>query len=162
MPFPQNLDNLALGEDLIRTKSKDAIMASNTLTLHTHMIERSLNILDYIVKNHVHRDEDQLIIQMLMIRLFNYGASAIKLMMAGYYQTSVMVMRDILETTFLLDYFYLNRKQIGIWRACDERERNKTFGAMKIRMALDKRDGFTERKRKSISVTLRIRIASNI
>ncbi len=93
MPFPQNLDNLALGEDLIRTKSKDAIMASNTLTLHTHMIERSLNILDYIVKNHVHRDEDQLIIQMLMIRLFNYGASAIKLMMAGYYQTSVMVMR---------------------------------------------------------------------
>jgi len=46
-----------------------------------------------------------MVLQMLAARLFNSGASAMKLLMGGFYQTAVMVMRDILETTFLLDYF---------------------------------------------------------
>jgi hypothetical protein len=59
------------------------------------------------------------------------------------------LMRDILETTFLLDYFHSNRDQIAVWRACDEKKRSREFGAMKIRIALDDRDGFTERKREA-------------
>jgi hypothetical protein len=58
-----------------------------------------------------------------------------------------MLQRDILEVTFLLDYFRTNQASIAEWRGCTESERNKKFGAYKVRTALDDRDGFTERKR---------------
>jgi hypothetical protein len=113
------------------------------------MIERAMSMLDHMAKRRAHSDEDDLVLQMLAARLFNGGASAVKLLMGGYYQSAVMVMRDLLETTFLLDYFHSNRDQIAVWRACDEKKRNRDFGAMKIRIALDDRDGFTERKREA-------------
>jgi hypothetical protein len=149
MTFPENFDRLAVGEDQIRALSKAAIENSADLSLHAHMIERSLNMLDYMSKRRPHADEDELVLQMLAARLFNSGASAMKLMMGGYYQSTVMLMRDILETTFLLDYFRSNHDQIAVWRACDEKKRNREFGAMKVRIALDDRDGFTERKREA-------------
>jgi hypothetical protein len=147
--FPENFDLLAGGEDKIRQLSKAAIEASDDLSLHARMIERSMNMLDYVAKRRAHADDDELVLHMLAARLFNSGASSIKLLMGGYYQSTVMVMRDILETTFLLDYFHSNRDQIAAWRACDEKKRNREFGAMKIRVALDDREGFTERKREA-------------
>jgi hypothetical protein len=147
--FPQNFDLLAAGEDQIRQLSKAAIEASEDLSLHATMIEQAMNMLDYMSKRRPHADEDELVLQMLAARLFNSGASATKLMMGGYYQSTVMLMRDILETTFLLDFFHSNRDQIAVWRACDEKKRNREFGAMRIRMALDDRDGYTERKREA-------------
>jgi hypothetical protein len=148
-PFPENLDLLAGGEENIRQLSKAAIEASDDLSLHARMIERSMNMLDYIAKRRIHANDDELVLLILAGRLFNSGASSMKLLMSGYYQSAVMVVRDILETTFLLDYFHSNRGQIAAWRACDEKKRNREFGAMKIRMALDDRDGFTERKREA-------------
>jgi hypothetical protein len=41
---------------------------------------------------------------MLAARLFNSGASAMKLLMTGYYRYG-----DTLETTFLLDFFHSHR-----------------------------------------------------
>jgi len=145
--YPQNFDRLAVGEDQIRQLSKAAIEASEDLSLHARMIEGALSMLDHMARRRPHSDEDDLVLQMLAARLFNSGASAMKLLMCGFYQSAVMVMRDILETTFLLDYFHSNRDQIAAWRACDEKKRNREFGAMKIRIALDDRDDFTERKR---------------
>ncbi len=49
----------------------------------------------------------------------------LSLLMSGYYQSTVMVMQDLLETTFLLDYFHSNRDQIAAWQACDEKKRNR-------------------------------------
>src|SRR5450432_2651862 len=147
--FPQNFDLIASGEDQIRQLSKAAIEASENLSLHAHMIERAMSMMDHMAKRRPHSDEDDLVLQMLAARLFNSGASAMKLLMGGFYQTAVMVMRDILETTFLLDYFHSNSDKIAVWRACDEKKRNREFGAMKIRIALDDRDGFTERKREA-------------
>jgi hypothetical protein len=147
--FPRNFDLLAAGEDRIRQLSKAAIEASEDLSLHATMIERAMNMLDYMSKRRPHADEDELVLQMLAARLFNSSGSAMKLMMGGYYQSTVMLMRDILETTFLLDFFHSNRDQIAVWRACDEKKRNHEFGAMRIRMALDDRDGYTERKREA-------------
>jgi hypothetical protein len=59
----------------------------------------------------------------------------------------VLLERDLLEVTFLLDYFRTNEASIAEWRGCTESERNKKFGAYKVRTALDDRDGFTEQKR---------------
>lgn len=147
--FPENFDLLAGGEEKIRQLSKAAIEASADLSLHARMIERAMNMLDYTSKRHVHADDDELVLQMLAARLFNSGASSVKLLLGGYYQSTVMVMRDILETTFLLDYFHSHHDQVAVWRACDEKKRHREFGAIKIRVALDDRDGFTERKREA-------------
>jgi hypothetical protein len=145
--LPANFDNLVAGENAIRGMSKASICASEDLARHAVMIERSMTTLNYLVNLHVHANEDELTIQFLLIRLFNSGSSAMKLLMSGYYQSTVMVMRDILETTFLLDYFHSNRSQIAVWRKCDERKRSNMFAAWKIRKVLDDRDGFTEGKR---------------
>lgn len=145
--FPENFDLLAGGEEEIRLKSRAHIVSSSDLTLHARMIERAMSMLDHTAKRRPHSDEDDLVLQMLAARLFNSGASAMKLLMTGYYQSAVMIMRDTLETTFLLDYFRSNHDQIAVWRTCDEKQRIKQFGAGKIRNALDDRDGYTERKR---------------
>jgi hypothetical protein len=147
--FPENFDLLAGGEEQIRQMSKAAIGASEDLSLHARMIERAMSMMDHMAKRRPNSDEDDMVLQMLAARLFNSGASAMKLLMGGFYQTAVMVMRDILETTFLLDYFHSHRDQIAVWRACDEKKRGREFGAMKIRIALDDRDGYTERKREA-------------
>jgi hypothetical protein len=146
--FPENFDLLAGGEERIRQMSKAAIEASEDLSLHARMIERAMSMMDHMARR-PHSDENDMVLQMLAARLFNSGASAMKLLMGGFYQTAVMVMRDILETTFLLDYFHSHRDQIAVWRACDEKKRGREFGAMKIRIALDDRDGYTERKREA-------------
>jgi hypothetical protein len=147
--YPKNFDLLSAGEDKICALSKAAIEASEDLSLHAAMIERAMNVLDYMAKRRPHSDEDELVLQMLAARLFNSGASAVKLLMGGYYQSAVMIMRDILETTFLLDFFHSNHDQIAIWRGCTEKQRVSKFGASKIRIALDDRDGYTERKREA-------------
>ena len=112
--FPRNFDLLASGEDQSRQMSKAAIEASENLSLHARMIQRAMSMMDHMAKRRPHSDEDDMVLQMLAARLFNSGASAMKLLMGGFYQTAVMVMRDILETTFLLDYFHSNRDQIAV------------------------------------------------
>lgn len=147
MAFPDNLDRLDAGETHIRELSRRTIDGSEALSLHVRMIERAMSMLDHVAKHHRHRDEDELVMQMLAARLFNSSASAVGLVMRGYYQAAVALMRDILETTFLADYLWTFPEQIAVWRACSEAERLKKFGAVKIRTALDDRDGYTERGR---------------
>src|SRR5690606_20336660 len=66
---------------------------------------------------------------------------------SGYYQTSAMVMRDALETAFLVDFFSSDQASVSKWRMATEKERRKLFKPVKIREALDNRDGFTGQKR---------------
>ena len=56
--------------------------------------------------------KDSVTIQLLGIRLFNASASALALMLMGYYQNSVTMLRDLLETGFLIDYFAIDRPKI--------------------------------------------------
>ena len=135
------------GEEVIRAQSKDAAQASETLLHHFNMVAESMNLLLHFSCSYQHRSEEQLIVQLLGIRLFNGSASAVHHMLAGYYQNSVMQQRDLLEVSFLLDYFRTDRALILEWKAANESQRNQKFGAFQVRTALDDRDGFTERKR---------------
>ncbi|WP_398482514.1 hypothetical protein [Tardiphaga sp.] len=139
--LPENFDLLAAGEDQIRALSKAAIEASPDLLLHARMIEASMSTLDKEAKQHEHKDEDDLVMKMLAARMFNSAASTMRLLMTGYYQSAIMILRDILETAFLLDYFRSFPDRIPAWRQCTEEERRKKFSAVKIRTALDERDG---------------------
>jgi len=62
----------------------------------------------------------------------------------GYSQNSALILRDVLETVFLIDYFAGGRTPIERWRFAEKQARMKDFGPVKVREALDARDGFTE------------------
>lgn len=92
-------------------------------------------------------DEDLKVIQLFGMRMFNAFATSLKLILSGYYQKGGMIMRDILETVFLIDYFRTDRAEITRYRMADKREIEQSFRPIKIREALDKRDGNTCKKR---------------
>ena len=71
-------------------------------------------------------------------------------MLGGYSQNSAMILRDILETVFLLDYLEKDRSKIARWRTASDRERRKEFKPVAVREALDKRDGFTSGRREKL------------
>jgi hypothetical protein len=147
MSLPDNFILLHSGEENLRVKSISWIEQDVKLLRHAKMVECAMNLFDVFIKHHVHANKDELIVQCLGIRLFNDFSSSIKLLLSGYYQTATVLLRDVLETTFLLDYLQVNRNLIAIWSECSEMERLKQFAPAKVRIALDDRDGFTKRKR---------------
>jgi hypothetical protein len=144
--FPHNLKLLHEGEEFLRAKSVSIIESNARLLLHAVIVEQAMDLLD-VFRQFPTDDEDLKVIQMLGLRLFNALASSIKLLLGGYAQTSALVMRDILETVFLLDFFRTNRPSITQWRLADKKARLRDFKPVKIREVLDQRDGFTSKKR---------------
>jgi SAM-dependent methyltransferase len=71
-------------------------------------------------------------------------AASVGLALLGYSQNSALILRDVLETVFLIDYFAGDRTPIERWRFAEKKARMKDFGPVKVREALDARDGFTE------------------
>lgn len=144
--FPENLISLHQEEENIRQKSLDEIHTDPKLTLHINTIENAMNLLEAFRQLPID-DEDIKVIQVLGIRMFNALSSAMKLVCSGYYQNSALILRDILETVFLIDLFETDRTAIKRWRTADKKARQKEFKPVKVRESLDRRDGFTNKKR---------------
>lgn len=144
--IPENLVSLHKGEEFLRGKSLEAIRNDEKLLLHLEIVEGAMDLLD-VLRQVPTDDEDLKVIQALGLRQFNAFASATKLMLSGYNQTSALVLRDVLETVFLVDHFRTERAAITRWRIADKATRLKEFKPVKIREALDRRDGFTSKKR---------------
>lgn len=72
-----------------------------------------------------------------------------KLALAGYYQTGFSLIRDLLETTHLLDYFLHDPSAVAVWQAGDAAAKKK-FQPQAVCDALDARDGFTKGKRAEV------------
>jgi len=146
--IPENLERLHSGEEFLRLKSLQAIENDNDLSRHVALIEKAMDILNILSMNPPAReDEDTKAVRLLGMRLFNGCAAAFQLIVSGYYQTAAMIMRDLLETVFLLGYFQHDGSKIAEWRNADDATRKKAFAPVKIRIALDEKDGFTEKKR---------------
>ena len=145
--FPANLVRLHEGEEAIREESIRRIRADETLSAHADMIERALDLINYLIHAAEPADDDDLNVRLLGIRLFNGLNSGVKLLLSGYYQTATMQLRDVIETTFLLDYFASDRALITEWRTAEDKDRRKRFQPAVVRKALDARDRFTGKKR---------------
>lgn len=144
--IPAKLALLHQGEEFLRAKSIEAIQANAKLLLHLNTTEHAMDLLD-VFRQFKTDDDDLKVIQVLGIRQFNAFASATKLLVSGYTQTSALILRDVLETIFLVDYFRTERAAIAKWRMADKATRLKHFKPIKIREALDQRDGYTSKKR---------------
>ncbi len=143
--LPENLKDLHKGEESIRTDSLAHIDSNENLTDHMNMIHNAMNHIYAHVQEHDHLTENELTLQLAGIRLFNAAAASIKLGLSGYYQKGFMLVRDLLEVTFLLDYLGSNPEKIPLWKKDGD---GPEFKAWAIRKALDERDGYKGEKRR--------------
>jgi hypothetical protein len=147
--IPENLARLHLGEEELRTKALAMIKADNRLALHLRVVERGMDLAD-LIRQFPTDNEDLKVIQVLGMRLFNAFGASLKLALSGYGQNSALIMRDVLETLFLLELFRGDMAAIARWRSADKKARIKEFSPLRVREALDARDGFATKKRAAV------------
>lgn len=145
--IPENLSLLHSGEEVLRAKSIALIEANEDTSLHVSMIETCMDMLQYVRINTPEMSEDQVIVTLIGASVFNSIASAFKLLLGGYYQSSGLQIRYIMESGWLLDYLRNEPYLVQEWKTTSEDKRQKKFGPGFIRDELDRRDGFTEKKR---------------
>lgn len=146
MSLPENLESLHRQEELLRGKALEFVALDQKLALHFAVIEQAMNLGDLLRKSPID-DEDMKVIQILGMRMFNAFGASLKLALTGYLQNSTLVMRDILETVFLVDLFRGDRTQIAQWRMADKKTLREKFSPAAVRKALDARDGHTMKRR---------------
>ncbi|WP_062231291.1 hypothetical protein [Aureimonas sp. N4] len=147
--IPEKLTLLHSGEEDLRAKSIALIEASEDMSLHVSMIETCMDMMQYVRTNTPEMSEDHVIVALIGASVFNSMASAFKLLLGGYYQSSGLQIRFIMESGWLLDYLRTDPRLVQEWKATPEDKRQSVFRPGKIRDQLDKRDGFTEKKREA-------------
>ena len=152
--LPANLEALHEQVEGIRAASKLTIKGTAEAREQLDIVYASLNMLFDITNSYDYVNDDELTIQFLGLRLFNTVTSALELLLAGYYQSSVILQRDLLETGYLIDYFRSNKSKISRWKAASAKERQRKFQPSAIRKALDVRDGEAGRNREQIYQTV--------
>ncbi len=148
MKFPSNLGLLHEHEQTLHTEAVRRVGVLPNLVLHFELAEAAMDLLD-LYRQQPSEDEDVRALQALGCRVFNAFASATTLMLTGYYQPSAMILRDILETVFLISYFGSEPSAIARWRQVPAGKGTEEFKPVTVRKYLDKRDGFTEKKREA-------------
>jgi hypothetical protein len=145
-----NLTSLHKHEEEMRARSLAAIDANAALSDHWNLVVEAMNAIHVFTYDHPHESENELTLQYLGIRLFNVAGASIKLALSGYYQNAFGQLRDMIETSFLVDYLSTYPEKIDEWKRADKKKRKSHFGPDFIRKALDKRDGYTSGERKRI------------
>ncbi|MFG1299478.1 hypothetical protein V5F49_06750 [Xanthobacter sp. V3C-3] len=144
--IPANLSALHGGEELLREQGLGIVAGNQRLQLHLAVVEASMDLTD-VFRQFDTSDEDLKVAQVLSMRTFNAFGASLKLALSGYHQNSALILRDVLETVFLLNLFAGDRALIERWRLADRKMRMRDFSPVKVREALDARDGFTAKRR---------------
>jgi hypothetical protein len=147
--IPAKLDALHGGDEQLREQALSIVGRDTNLQLHLRIVEAAMDLAD-IFRQLETSDEDLKISQVLSMRTCNAFGASLKLVLSGYHQNSTLILRDVLETVFLLDLFAGERTLIAQWRQADRKARMKDFSPVKVREALDARDGFTAKRRAEI------------
>lgn len=134
---PNKLRLMHQHEESIRTDSLAAIAADAVLTDHLRAVHDALDHLTVLQQPASTPSDDRHTAQLFVIRLFNIGASALKLGLSGYYQQAFQVLRDSLEMVNLVDLFRADPSKISEWRLADNKKLKKDFGPAAVRTALE-------------------------
>lgn len=102
--IPDNLVRLHLGEEDLRQKALLVISNDEGLKLHLQAVECAMELAD-LLRQFGSDSEDSKVLRVFGMRFFNAFASSVKLALSGYSQTSMLILRDVLETVFLFDLF---------------------------------------------------------
>lgn len=129
--LPKNLQRLHDAEQSLRDKSLELIRDEGS-GAHLMVVELAMDPAD-LLRKFPTDDEDLKVAQILGMRTFNAFASSLKLALSGYMQNSALVMRDILETIFLLDLFRGETSLIKEWRFADKKQIKNKFSPIRVR-----------------------------
>ena len=147
--IPDNLRSLHRQEEFLRERALELVAADGRLALHVRVVENAMDLADLLRQVSI-EDENLKVIQVLGMRTFNAFGASLKLALSGYSQNSAVIMRDVLETVFLLSLFEGDRALIERWRCADDKAQRRDFSPAAVRKALDERDGFEGRKREEM------------
>ena len=125
-------------ESAIEEQNDAAVLADPVLQKHIRMINLNLDFIDQVLRTHTHSSTDELMVLRLAVRCFNSGAAALRLARLGYYNQCLSLIRDIIETALLLDLFGREPSAIAEWYTISPDERQKKFGAIRVRLRLEK------------------------
>ncbi|MGL4323799.1 MAG: hypothetical protein ACRCTD_07130 [Beijerinckiaceae bacterium] len=140
-------DFYVMDETRIVAVHDDLIAQNPDLKSHAELINGCLDFIDWLLKLQDHRDGEHLALLRLGVRCFNSCGAALRLLRCGHWQPTILVIRDLYETQFLLDLLARDATKLKAWLTLSEQERKKQFKAVSIRQALDTLDGFTEKRR---------------
>ncbi len=134
-------------ESQIEVQQDKAIGETPELRDHVGIINAALDYILTTLRIYNHSDEDELAALRLAVRCFNSGAASLRLLRGGYYQPSFAMIRDLVETTFLLDLFQRDKATIAEWRTLPAKKREDRFKPFAVRSRLDEMDGYKEARR---------------
>lgn len=137
-------------EDANYWRSTSFLMSTPQGRQYIELFDLSANLLVALYEPSHTDSEDELTIKYIIARVFNHGMVAYRNALSGYYQASCTIQRDLIEVAFLADYFRSNPGKIAEWRVANNKERVSKFSPHILYKELDKRDGFTEAKRKAM------------
>ena len=146
MNLPENLRTLHAHEEALRSRAEALVAANPRLALHLLVVERAMDLAD-LLRQYPSEDEGRKVVQALGMRVFNAFCASIKLALSGYGQNSALVLRDIVETGNLLDLFSRDANAVARFRFAGEKAERTEFSPVKVRIALDRRDGRDDRRR---------------
>ncbi len=138
--FLGNLDRLHHKELCLRKEALAIIQNNLRLTLHLDVTERAMSIAQ-VVTAYPHEDQEFKAIKILSARMFNAFGASLNLLLSGYHQKGAMIMRDVMETMFLMDLFNTDQAAIERWRCANDNKSKREFSPAEVRRALDARDG---------------------
>jgi hypothetical protein len=133
----ENLHSLHRHEEALRAESLASVAANTALADHLQAVHDALDQLVILHQVGSTPGSDTHTIQLFAIRLFNIGASTLKLGLSGYYQQGFQLLRDSLEMLNLLDLFRANPSKVTQWRVADNKMLKKQFGPAAVRETLD-------------------------
>lgn len=148
---PVNLLLLHQSEEELRQRAVHLVERNSDLADHLDLAERAMDVMD-MLRQHYQADDDERAISHLGIRAFNGFATAWKLMASGYYQAATLILRDIVETTNLVNAFHVDRALIEKWRKADRRTLKRDLGPAAIRKILDDAAGLGKSRREEIYI----------
>ncbi len=148
--LPENLRELFKEESRLRSLHIDVIGKSLLLQRHVKMMHDSMDVITACIRQCETKNQDSLTVQMLGLRLQSSIAASFTLTTSGYFQAAGQLVRDVTETSFLLDYFRIHPEEIAQWRAADQEARRAKYAPRKIRSVLNKNDGIVHGERDRI------------
>ncbi|NQD36314.1 hypothetical protein HPT27_04695 [Permianibacter sp. IMCC34836] len=145
--FPENLARMHEHEERVRFASIEKILSKGDFCDHVDAIHDSLDHLFLLLQEDFPAGSEQHTLQLLAIRVFNSGASSLKLGLSGYFQAGFQLIRDMLEIVNLLDYFSLFPDKIVHWRSADATVIKNEYAPVVIRRALEQNQRFSNQRR---------------
>ena len=148
--IPTNLKLLWAEEDAVMGWSMQMMADPDRTYLldHLELVETYMDCIGQLRQQSQHGDYHWVFMG-LFLRTFDAFGRCVRSALSGDYTTSAAMARDLLETQFLISYLQDDPERPEQWLRATKKELKETFSPWKIRVELDKRDGFKEQKRKA-------------